>query len=216
MRIVTPSQSRAARGLLDWSQPDLADRCGVSANTISSFESGRGASQQTLRKIFTVFDGAGIDFLDDDGVKRRSATITVLEGEDANFRLLDDVFHTLRETGGEVLIAGIKEVGADDPPLRNHILKHIERLTAHNISERILVEEGDTDFVAPSHWYRWLPRGYFTDQPFQLYGSKLAFISWGPPQHIIVVDNERIAVAFRNLFNFTWERASLVKFMENA
>ena len=210
MKIVSPAQSRAARGLLNWTQPNLSERCGVSANTISAFEAGRGAAQKTIKKIFTVLDNAGIEFLEGDGVKRRTSTVFILEGDDANLRLIDDVYHTLKQAGGEVLIAGIKEAGSDNPKLRDHLLKHIDRLKAANITERILVEEGDTDFIAPPHWYRWLPKGYFTDQPFQLYGTKLALITWGPPQNIIVIDHDKIAASFRNLFNFAWDRAQLV------
>ena len=36
-----PSQCRAARGLLDWTQEHLADRAGLSRSTVRDFESGR-------------------------------------------------------------------------------------------------------------------------------------------------------------------------------
>lgn len=40
-KILCPSQCRAARGLLDWSQEDLASRAGVSRSTVRDFETGR-------------------------------------------------------------------------------------------------------------------------------------------------------------------------------
>ena len=39
--MLTPQQSRAARGWLDWSQADLAERANVSLSTIRDFEKGR-------------------------------------------------------------------------------------------------------------------------------------------------------------------------------
>ena len=39
--MLTPEQSRAARGWLDWSQQDLADRAHVSLSTVRDFEKGR-------------------------------------------------------------------------------------------------------------------------------------------------------------------------------
>jgi transcriptional regulator with XRE-family HTH domain len=39
--MLSPEQSRAARGWLDWSQQDLADRSNVSLSTVRDFEKGR-------------------------------------------------------------------------------------------------------------------------------------------------------------------------------
>ncbi len=41
MPLLTPEQCRAARGLLDWTQEDLAQKAGVSRSTIRDFEKGR-------------------------------------------------------------------------------------------------------------------------------------------------------------------------------
>lgn len=38
---MSPEQSRAARGWLDWSQEDLAKRANVSLSTVRDFEKGR-------------------------------------------------------------------------------------------------------------------------------------------------------------------------------
>jgi transcriptional regulator with XRE-family HTH domain len=41
MPLLIPEQCRAARGLLDWTQEELAERADVSRSTIRDFESGR-------------------------------------------------------------------------------------------------------------------------------------------------------------------------------
>ncbi|MFO1037091.1 MAG: helix-turn-helix transcriptional regulator [Geminicoccaceae bacterium] len=38
---LTPQQCRAARGLLGWTQEDLAERSGVSRSTVRGFENGQ-------------------------------------------------------------------------------------------------------------------------------------------------------------------------------
>lgn len=64
-RMLTPAQIRAARALLDWSQPDLAKRCGVHVNTIKSFERGRsGPVWDTMSKIERALKKAGVVFID--------------------------------------------------------------------------------------------------------------------------------------------------------
>jgi transcriptional regulator with XRE-family HTH domain len=41
MPLLTPEQCRAARGLLDWTQEELAARADVSRSTVRDFENGR-------------------------------------------------------------------------------------------------------------------------------------------------------------------------------
>jgi transcriptional regulator with XRE-family HTH domain len=64
---ISREQCRAARGLLNWSQPDLAKVLGVARSTIAHFE--RGASKpyaRTLAAIRATLETAGIIFIEGD------------------------------------------------------------------------------------------------------------------------------------------------------
>lgn len=63
-----PEQCRAARGLLNWTQDELAGLSGVSRSTIKDFECHRHSlhrSSETL--IVTTFEAHGIQFFDKAG-----------------------------------------------------------------------------------------------------------------------------------------------------
>jgi transcriptional regulator with XRE-family HTH domain len=61
-------QCRAARGLLDWSQQELANRAKVGIVTIRQFESGSSEPRRsTLQVIKTAFEAAGVEFIDENG-----------------------------------------------------------------------------------------------------------------------------------------------------
>jgi transcriptional regulator with XRE-family HTH domain len=58
---LTPALCRAARGLLDWTQKDLADTVGVSVTTITGYERhGATMRPETLARIVAVFRDAGV------------------------------------------------------------------------------------------------------------------------------------------------------------
>ena len=65
---------RAARGLLDWTVRDLAERSGVDRDMVSKIETGAYAgAPETLAAIRRVLERAGVEFTNGDapGVKLR-------------------------------------------------------------------------------------------------------------------------------------------------
>jgi transcriptional regulator with XRE-family HTH domain len=66
--MVTAAQCRAARGLLDWSQQELADRAGLGIVTIRQIEVGiTDPRRATLAVLKQAFERAGIEFIDENG-----------------------------------------------------------------------------------------------------------------------------------------------------
>ncbi len=63
-----PAQCRAARGLLNWTQEDLAAKSGVSAVTIRNFENEKSTPQRaTLIVLQQTFEAAGIELIPPNG-----------------------------------------------------------------------------------------------------------------------------------------------------
>jgi transcriptional regulator with XRE-family HTH domain len=66
--MITPEQSRAARGLLGWSQQELADKAGVGIVTVHQLETGTSRPRRaTLDVIRRAFERAGVEFIDENG-----------------------------------------------------------------------------------------------------------------------------------------------------
>lgn len=66
--MLNPAQIRAARGLLDWRQADLANASGVGTATIRRIERSKEVTgyASTLLRLQAAFEKAGIQFIDDD------------------------------------------------------------------------------------------------------------------------------------------------------
>lgn len=65
---LTPEQSRAARGLVDWSQTELGTRSNLSESTVRDFEKGRRVpSQNNIAAIRAALETAGVIFVDQNG-----------------------------------------------------------------------------------------------------------------------------------------------------
>jgi len=66
--MVTAAQCRAARGLLDWSQQELAGSAGVGVVTVRQLEAGTHEPRRaTLDVIRRALESAGVEFIDENG-----------------------------------------------------------------------------------------------------------------------------------------------------
>jgi transcriptional regulator with XRE-family HTH domain len=65
--MITAAQCRAARGLLGWSQQDLADHAKVGIMTIHQLEKGSQPRRATLSVVRSAFEIAGVEFIDENG-----------------------------------------------------------------------------------------------------------------------------------------------------
>ena len=64
--MINSAQCRAARGLLAWSQQNLADAAGVGIVTVHQFEAGTSEPRRaTLHVIRQALEAAGVEFIDE-------------------------------------------------------------------------------------------------------------------------------------------------------
>lgn len=67
-RAITVEQLKAARGILEWTQEDLADQSGVSTPTIKRIELRKGeAKAETMAKLRRALEKAGVEFIPENG-----------------------------------------------------------------------------------------------------------------------------------------------------
>ena len=66
--MVSSAQCRAARGLLDWSQQELADRAGIGIVTVRHLEANvHSPRRATLDVLRRCFENAGVEFIESNG-----------------------------------------------------------------------------------------------------------------------------------------------------
>jgi len=65
--MVTSAQIRAARGLLNWTVRDLAERSGVHRNTITRIETDTTGPGYSIEAIQRALEAAGVIFIEGDG-----------------------------------------------------------------------------------------------------------------------------------------------------
>lgn len=215
--MISRDQIRAARALLDWSQPKLAELASVSTDLVSKIENGiTDGSLKTLNRIQIVLEHAGLEFIEHDGVKRRQEGITTYEGVEGFTAFSNDIYETVKKHGGQIVLCN-----ADDAQFMkwahftNMAEIHMERMA--KLKEEIdynffiLVQE-ESHEISGSHYaeYRCFKETKLGTIPFYCYGNKLAMIIWGDSLKIYVFHHKEIADAYRLQFNEIWKGAQAV------
>jgi DNA-binding XRE family transcriptional regulator len=203
--MISRDQIRAARALLDWSQPQLAERAGVSTDLISKIENGvTDGSLKTLNKIQDVLSNAGVEFLDNDGIRRESKGVKEYRGGSEFVEFMTDVYNNV-DDGGQVFVSNVDE---------KHFVKwlggktelHIQKmLDIKNLDFRILVCEGDDFRPATYAKYKTLPEQHFGDIPLYIYGNKTALIVFEPNDvNVYVINHPDVTSFFKFQFLKRW------------
>ena len=206
--MITVSQIRAARALLNWTQGDLAQKCGLSLRALNSIE--RGLAQprlDNLRAIQETFEKADIEFQEFDGVRRRTERLEILkfEGPHCMEQHLIDVMQTM-QTPGEVLMSlgsekkflGLRSKTLDD---------YFAHLARHGSADRGLVAHGDTYVIGRPSAYRWMAPEAFGQSAYVVYDNTVVFFIPKKPSRTILVRSPSMAGMFRAQFEYNWKMA---------
>ncbi len=209
----TPSQIRAACGLLGWNGSDLAEKLSISKQMASSYLSGKSnLSSQNLEKMAHIFDLEGIEFTSDEGVKRKSLNTKTYRGQSGFVEFMNLVYETARDKGGEFCVSNVDETIFTQHLGEKEDAEYTEKMKSikGSYSFKILIKEGDTNFVGSDYaTYRWMPKEQFHSVPFYVFGDNLAFLIFGDQTTIHLINNAEIASAQRTQFDMAWKGAKI-------
>lgn len=211
LKMISLSQMRAARALLNWTQEELAKKSGLSLRALNSIERGLAVPRiDNLRLIQETFERADIEFGENDGVRRRTERLEVIkfEGREYLNQHLLDIMQEVRTPGSEILFNLHSE--EDSADLRTDILdEYFIHLTRYRITERLMMATGETYVIGPPPIHRWLKPETFNHVYYVIYGDNVAFQILGEPHRTIIIRNPGVADMFRRQFEANWAVAEV-------
>ena len=141
--------------------------------------------------------------MEHNGVAIRDEAALMIKGTKCYIRLMDDIYHTLKDIGGEVLF-----FCADDRDCTPDELMAENRLRAANIRFRNMTEEDNETIFGNAIEYRAIPSAYFHHELQIMYGNKVAHFMNGKTR-IIVIKDKSCATQARKMFELVWQNAHL-------
>jgi DNA-binding XRE family transcriptional regulator len=211
--MLSPNQIRAARSFLDWTRDDLAAATDLSAETIRRIESGATTpNDSTARSIKRAFESKGLEFIEQEGVRRAKSDFFSLSGRDGLMRFFDDVYSVMQTDMREIVIYGFDEDKYDSLLSGEFSEMHRSRMShIKHLKMRCIIQEGDFNMGAGYCEYRWQSYDKDAAVTFYIYGDRIALLDFnaadGP--HILMVRNRSFAEAYRRQFEGMWSTAKL-------
>lgn len=206
-------QIRAARVLVDWDAGDLAKRVGMSRVAIQNIE--RGVSRpkpETTEKITRAFFDVGVEFTENEGVRRRPQGVEIFEGSERLNEFYDFLFQHVREKGGHICLSITDERLL--AKFRRNPNVHYERmqdLFNKGIIKtfRILTHESNFSTNYNYNLYKWQAESSVAPTAFYTFGDCLALMSFvhNPAPYVVVIQSAPLADAYRQAFDIAWAAA---------
>lgn len=213
---MTPSgkQIAAARALAGWDKATLAQKTGLSTVTIRYIEDETNSpKKETIEKINTAFRGIGIEFTENDGVRRLPMGIEIFEGRDRFEDFLSFMYDYLEHFGGDVFVSITDERYFQRARKNSEAFraKMFNLVNSGKIKGRILASEGEFK----SGWASIRRQPKTPDMPqvsFFAFGDNLALISFDHkfPPYIVLHKSGPFAAAYKSAFDVAWEKAEIL------
>ncbi|MFY9287541.1 MAG: helix-turn-helix transcriptional regulator [Alphaproteobacteria bacterium] len=207
--VISPKQVKAARALLDWSQDDLANNTNLSVATIRKLEVGDTLPRSlTANIVRRAMEGAGLEFLEADGVRRRTDDIVVYNGPQRITDFHNDIRRTIIDKPGEILIVknadnNLRHLDCED----SQFFREIANTQDFVDIKLFLTETSSLFFDMPNCQYRFLAQDVANLIRLYVYNDKYAIVvpEAAPAPKIVVVHSYPIAQAARRQFYEMWK-----------
>ena len=206
MNVITPNQIRAARGLLNWHQKNLAEKCGLSTQTITNIEnSSNVASLDTQNKILFALKEAGVLPLGEAGVVFSNSPVKMHVGKSGLQNFMNDVYETVRLHSTNIRISGVDEQKFRTTLGDKFTDIHIARMSQiNNLDVRVITSSNQLNNLSYVQ-YKIMPEPYFQPFPCYIYFNKIANITWNPMK-IIVIEDSELASTYAKIFDYIWDK----------
>ncbi len=203
---MTPALIRAARGLLNWQQQDLATAAGLSLSAVNKFERGFGKTRVvTLQAIILTLKEAGIEFPPGGGV-RHSDEITGVQriaGSDFVQKLDEEIYAAITKPGQEIYSCSADASQWFVPSVKKAAERYYKWRERIRVKQLYLVPDGNTVFESPKTNYRLLPSQLTGKIALLIYADRVAQVMWRKKQ-ILILRGKEMAEPFREQFKFLW------------
>lgn len=213
MRHVSSDQIKGARAMLGWTREELADASGLSHNTIRNLEMGfispRG---KTLEQLCQAVEEAGLEFTEDEGIRRLRPDIKIIKGSNSSDEFFDTMLRAAKIKGSEIV--GIirsqnmllQALGVQN----NNDLERVKNLLAHASIRCLFAENTETPLSLSNYQFRMVPKYCNQGTPFFVYGNSFALLqpNCEATFQFVVFNDINLALGNKEHFNTAWDIAS--------
>ncbi len=213
--MITPDQIRAARGLKNWSQAELAEQVGMAVPSIANIELGKQKpSASTLERIIVTFSLAGITFTKGEGVRKSQGEVTILEGAKGFRDFLNDLVSVAKGEGGEIFLFNRTSENWKSLLGEDWYWDYVERMkqVQENYDYKIMVNKKDWDFREFAD-YAYIPTESFGNTAsLYVYGDKIAFMDFSDTHkpRILILKQHEFSETYKALFRLAWDNQTVI------
>ncbi len=207
---ISSLQLQAGIVLAGLTQDELARLSGTSVDAINKFITGTTAAPRgaTMSAWLRVIDARGVEFTDDEGVRRKKG-VQIFEGVDDFTAFYDFLYEHTCIHGGDICLSVSDETLLSsyrkDPAEHYNRMLKLKQEGGFN-SFRIIASKSKFATTYDYNEYRQSQQDDIAPTAFYVFGDCIALIAFDTPKapKVVVIEDRSIADAYRRTFNTAW------------
>ena len=195
---------KAARTYLGWTQQLLADKIGLSIQSMNHIETEKNnPSSENGKQLVSIFNNENIAFHEEGGFIVQATPLTIISGHNCYLKVQEDIINTMSIGRGEILYFGSDESRSSDEIIKNEV-----KIYNLRIATKTITKIDDNYFMGDIETYRQIhPKYLQSDDVIVIYDKKIAFgVGYGKDEYrFIVIKDKGLSSNYREYFLKLWK-----------
>ncbi len=211
MQRIYSTQIKMARAYLGWSQEELSEATGVGISTIRKMETGHILRGKTTEAICRAIEKEGLEFVEPEGVRRRSNDVELIKGQDSVEIFFEAMLKTVREEKGEIasMMASQELLASSIGCGQSAKFERLMRLNTHADILCLLPDTASCSLTMPEVRFRRIEKDKIGLAPTFIYGKKHAVVVPNDDEgfQFVVFHSSTLTFSYRAHFLSLWKNA---------
>ena len=139
--------------------------------------------------------------------EKNKIVVETYKGENVIRIALRDIIKKLKDSEEKLVLCTAVDENIATEKSKLTVQQYERDLIKFKIKEKVIIKEGSKGLFKKSSTYKKIKKEFFNENPVQIYKDNVQILTFGNPNHLIIIRNKDVANNYRKQFELMWSVA---------